>query len=64
MPARIGSTQAEFCTLLVLERMIFITKELEEDGLSSIGMMASSFQYSFRPENVFKRVSYLLTGIL
>lgn len=30
-----------------LERMLFAAKELEEDGISNIGMMVFSFQSSF-----------------
>lgn len=43
--------------------MLFVAKELEEDGMSNIGMF-SSFQYSFYSKNVFEPVSYLETGIL
>lgn len=61
----IGSAQADFFTLLFLGRMLFIAKELEEDGMSNIGMMSSIFQYSFCSENnVFEHFSYLETGIL
>lgn len=43
----LSSALADFCTLLFLGRMLFAAKELEEDGISNIGMVFFSFQSSF-----------------